>query len=246
MHMFANKFYGGNGIVGAHVPLGTGLALAHKNNKSGAVSITCYGDGAANQGQVFESFNMAKLWMLPCMYVCENNLYGMGTSAKRAAANPDYYTRCEYIPGVHVDGMDVVSVREGARYCRNYILKGNGPIIMEALTYRYHGHSMVDPDTSYRSREEIKNMLDTMDPISMFKSKCITSGLCTEEELAQVDKAAMEAVEAATTFAQQDKELPLEELTYDVYSKNLEGPIRTCIYDSPLEHRVTGVATNIN
>lgn len=137
MHMYTDNFYGGNGIVGAQVPLGVGIALAAKYKGTDGVCVALYGDGAANQGQVFEVYNMAKLWDLPCIFVCENNGYGMGTSAQRASANTQFYTRGDYVPGIWVDGMDVLAVREGFRYAVNYCASVKGPLVIEAATYRF-------------------------------------------------------------------------------------------------------------
>ncbi|CAG0921131.1 unnamed protein product [Notodromas monacha] len=139
MHMYAPNFYGGHGIVGAQCPLGAGVAFAHKYLEDKGVCLTLYGDGAANQGQLYEAINMAKLWNLPCLFICENNLYGMGTSTDRSAANNEYYTRGHYIPGIQMDGMDVLAVREGTRFAMDICREGKGPIMIEAKAYRYHG-----------------------------------------------------------------------------------------------------------
>uniref|UniRef100_A0A0R3S117 pyruvate dehydrogenase (acetyl-transferring) n=1 Tax=Elaeophora elaphi TaxID=1147741 RepID=A0A0R3S117_9BILA len=188
MHMYNKNFFGGNGIVGAQQALGAGLAFAHKYNKKKNVSYTLFGDGAANQGQLYEVINMCALWDLPCIFICENNGYGMGTPASRASAVTDYYTRGDYIPGVWVDGMDVLAVRETIRWSREYCNAGKGPLMLEFATYRYFGHSMSDPGTSYRTRDEVQQMRKTRDPITGFKDKIIAAGLASEDELKDIDK----------------------------------------------------------
>ncbi|RUS92032.1 hypothetical protein EGW08_000245 [Elysia chlorotica] len=216
MHMYTKNFYGGNGIVGAQVPLGAGIALAHRYKGEDSVCIALYGDGAANQGQLFEAFNIAKLWDLPAIFVCENNGFGMGTSAERAAASTAYYTRGDYVPGIWVDGMDVLAVKEATRFAKDYVLK-NGPILLETATYRYHGHSMSDPGTSYRSRDEIQEVRQTRDPIGKFSELATAAGLLTKEEIKKMDDEIKKEVAAAAEAAKTDPELPLEELYTYIY-----------------------------
>jgi len=232
MHMYCKNFYGGNGIVGAQVPLGAGIGFAMKYEGKPNVCVALYGDGAANQGQIFEAYNMSKLWDIPVIYVCENNGYGMGTSAERAAASTAYYTRGDYVPGLWVDAMDVLSVRAATDFAKNYALH-NGPILLEMATYRYHGHSMSDPGTSYRSREEVQEVRQTRDPILLFKEKIVQAGLCTDEELKKVDQAVRKEVEEAAEKAKTDPELPLEELYTDIY------------YQPPADMKVRGADSSI-
>lgn len=230
MHMYGYEYYGGNGIVGAQVPLGAGIALAHKYRGNGQICVTLYGDGAANQGQVFETYNMAKLWDLPCIFVCENNGYGMGTSVERAAATTEYHTRGDYIPGIKVNGMDILTVREATRFAADHTRSGKGPIVMELATYRYYGHSMSDPGTSYRSRDEVQSVRKTRDPISNLREKLLDSGLADTDDIKGIEKDAKEEVEAAVQAAQSDPDPTLDDLFLDVYADdNMEGhQIRGC------------------
>lgn len=187
--------------------------------------LALYGDGAANQGQVFEAYNMAYLWKLPCIFVCENNNYGMGTSAERASSNTDYYTRGDALPGIWVDGMDVLAVRSATEFAIDYVNK-NGPIVLETNTYRYSGHSMSDPGTSYRTREEIQEVRQKRDPITSFKELCIDQGLFTADDAKAIDAKVRKEVDEATALAKSDTELPLPGLWTDVYSNCLEPKIR--------------------
>ncbi|KAJ3322075.1 alpha subunit of pyruvate dehydrogenase [Blyttiomyces sp. JEL0837] len=229
MHMFAHEFYGGNGIVGAQVPVGAGIALAHKYRERNGMCFALYGDGAANQGQVFEAYNMAKLWSLPVVFGCENNLYGMGTAASRAAASTLYYTRGDYIPGLRVNGMDVLAVRESCKAARAWTLEGNGPLVMEFVTYRYGGHSMSDPGTTYRTRDEIQNQRSTRDPINGLKNRILEVGAATEEELKAIEKEARVKIDAAVEEAKASPEPSVDQLFTDVYKEGTEVPtLRAC------------------
>ncbi|XP_043286005.1 probable pyruvate dehydrogenase E1 component subunit alpha, mitochondrial isoform X2 [Venturia canescens] len=244
MHMYAKNFYGGNGIVGAQVPLGAGIGFAHKYKGDGGVCIALYGDGAANQGQIFEVYNMSKLWDVPCIFVCENNGYGMGTSVDRASASTEYYTRGDYVPGIWVDGMDVLAVKEATRFALDYCSSGKGPLVMEAMTYRYSGHSMSDPGTSYRTREEIQEVRQTRDPLTSFKERILNANLVTADELKQLETEIRKEVDEAVKVAKSDKEIPLHELTTDIYAKNLEPEIRNTTPFAPLKHANLGPAVN--
>ncbi|XP_078265618.1 pyruvate dehydrogenase E1 component subunit alpha, mitochondrial-like [Rhinoraja longicauda] len=226
MHMYADNFYGGNGIVGAQVPIGAGIALACKYLEKNEVCVTLYGDGAANQGQIFETYNMAMLWKLPCIFVCENNRYGMGTSVERAAASTDYYKRGDYIPGLRVDGMDVLCVREATQFAADHCRSGKGPILMELQTYRYHGHSMSDPGVSYRTREEIQEVRSKSDPITMLKDRMLKNNMSNIEELKEIDAGVRKEVEEAAQFATTDPEPALEELAYYIYSNESAFDVR--------------------
>lgn len=219
MHMFSKEknFYGGHGIVGANVPLGTGIAFAHKYKGDGGVCLTYFGDGAANQGQVYESFNMASLWDLPVIYIIENNRYGMGTSIERASASVDFVARGEAygITGKQVDGMDVIKVHEAAEEALEYVRAGKGPYVMEMQTYRYRGHSMSDP-AKYRTKDEVQKMRTEKDPIETLKETLISLGHADEEALKAVDKAVREQINAAADFAQESPEPDPKELYTDI------------------------------
>src|SRR5262244_3032223 len=212
MHMFSREknFFGGHGIVAGQVPLGTGLAFAHKYNNNGNLSVTYLGDGAVNQGQVYESFNMAALWKLPVLYVIENNKYGMGTSVDRASARPDLHT-----PGVQVDGMDVLAVRAAADKAVAHIRAGKGPYILEMLTYRYRGHSMSDPG-KYRSREEVARVRQERDPIDHLRQLLIDGGHADENALKNIDRDIKDIVSQATEFAQSSPEPDPAELYTEI------------------------------
>lgn len=228
MHMYTKNFYGGNGIVGAQVPLGAGIALKHQYSGEQNVAVALYGDGAANQGQVFEAYNMAKLWNLPCIFVCENNGYAMGTSVNRGSASTEFYKRGDYIPGIRVDGMDVLGVREATRYAREHALK-NGPIVMEMITYRYSGHSMSDPGTSYRKREEVQEVRQKKDPITTFSAKLVESGIATQAELKTIDNEVRKVLADVEHRALTDPELDVGELYNNVYiNPEPEFKIRGC------------------
>ncbi|KRX59129.1 putative pyruvate dehydrogenase E1 component subunit alpha, mitochondrial [Trichinella sp. T9] len=219
MHMYNVKshFYGGCAIVGAQIPLGTGISFAYKYRDEKKVSFCLYGDGASNQGQLYESLNMAKLWRLPCVFVCENNGYGMGTSVERSSASTEYYTRGDYVPGLWVNAMDVLAVRQATKWVAEYCREGNGPVVLEMATYRYFGHSMSDPGTSYRTREEIQKVRKLRDPITGFREKMLSANLATEEELKDLEKQVRKEVEEALEEALKDVDPPLELLYTDVY-----------------------------
>lgn len=225
MHMYGHEFYGGNGIVGAQVPLGAGIALAHQYRGNGHVCVTLYGDGAANQGQIFETFNMAAIWKLPCIFVVENNGYGMGTSVDRASAVSEFYTRGDFIPGIQVDGNCVVSVREASKLAVEHTRSGKGPILMELNTYRYFGHSMSDPGTSYRSRDEIQEIRQKRDPITGFKERIIGGNLASAAEIKAIDQEVKKVVDAAVKLARTDPEPPNEDMAMYIYSEGTNGEL---------------------
>jgi pyruvate dehydrogenase E1 component alpha subunit len=218
MHMFSveHKFYGGHGIVGAQVSLGTGLAFKHKYAGDGGVCLAYFGDGAANQGQVYESFNMAQLWGLPIIYVIENNQYAMGTSVNRASAEDQLYKRGDSfrIPGLQIDGMDVLAVRAAAETAMEWVRGGKGPILLELKTYRYRGHSMSDP-AKYRSREEVQSVRDKSDPIEAVKRELAEIGV-GEADLKAIDTEIKRIVVEAADFAEQSPEPDASELYTDI------------------------------
>jgi len=218
MHMFSteHKFYGGHGIVGAQVALGGGLALAHKYRGDGGICLTYFGDGAANQGQVYETFNMAALWKLPIVFVVENNQYAMGTSVKRSSAETEFYRRgaAFRIPGIAVNGMDVLEVRQAAEVAFPYVRAGNGPVLLELNTYRYRGHSMSDP-AKYRTREEVQGVREKRDPIELCKVELANVGV-SEDKLKDIDKAIRARVAEAADFAESSPEPDAPELYTDV------------------------------
>jgi pyruvate dehydrogenase E1 component alpha subunit len=221
MHMFSSekKFYGGHGIVGAQVPIGTGLAFANKYRGNKSVCLTYFGDGAANQGQVYESFNMAELWKLPVIYVIENNQYAMGTSVERSSAVSDFSKRGASfgIPGVQVDGMDVEAVQKAGEEAMAHCRAGKGPIILEMKTYRYRGHSMSDP-AKYRSKEELTEVREKRDPIENFGKKLLERGVMTEADMKAMDAQVKATVIASAEFATESPEPGLEELYTDIYA----------------------------
>ena len=219
MHMFSKdkKFFGGHGIVGAQVSLGTGLGFANKYRKNNNVSMTYFGDGAANQGQVYESFNMAELWKLPVIFVIENNRYAMGTAVTRASAQTDFSKRgvSFNIPGEQVDGMDVRAVKDAAERATAFCRAGKGPYILEMQTYRYRGHSMSDP-AKYRSKEEVDQMRTEHDPIDMVRARILQKKWATEDELKKIDAEVRGIVAEAAEFAAQDPEPDASELYTDI------------------------------
>ena len=221
MHMFSKEknFYGGHGIVGAQVPLGAGLAFADRYRENNCVTFTYFGDGAANQGQVYETFNMAALWKLPVIFVIENNQYAMGTAQERSTSSPEIYTRGEAfgIKGEAVDGMDVIAVKTAGDKAADYCRAGKGPYILEIKTYRYRGHSMSDP-AKYRTREEVQKMRAQRDPIEAVRTLLISEKHATDEEIKTIDKEIKEIINACAEYAKDSPEVSAEELWTDVYA----------------------------
>ncbi|WP_232962457.1 pyruvate dehydrogenase (acetyl-transferring) E1 component subunit alpha [Paracoccus tegillarcae] len=224
MHMFSREkhFYGGHGIVAAQVPLGAGLAFADKYLGNDRVTFTYFGDGAANQGQVYETYNMAELWDLPVVFVIENNQYAMGMSVKRSTKSTSLFGRGEAfgIPGEQVDGMDVLAVKAAGEKAVAHCRAGKGPYILEVMTYRYRGHSMSDP-AKYRTREEVQKMRDERDPIENVRTMLLDGKHASEDDLKAIDKEIKEVVNDSAKFAQESPEPALEELWTDIYAKEL-------------------------
>ncbi|KAF7058600.1 hypothetical protein CFC21_065621 [Triticum aestivum] len=220
MHFYKKdaNFYGGHGIVGAQVPLGCGLAFAQKYRKEDTVSFSLYGDGAANQGQLFEALNISALWKLPAILVCENNHYGMGTAEWRAAKSPSYYKRGDYVPGLKVDGMDVLAVKQACKFAKEHAI-ANGPIVLEMDTYRYHGHSMSDPGSTYRTRDEISGVRQERDPIERVRKLLLAHDLATPAELKDMEKEIRKEVDAAIAKAKESPMPDASELFTNVYVK---------------------------
>lgn len=236
MHIFTPSFFGGNGIVGAQVPLGAGIAFAQKYLKQPACTFALYGDGASNQGQVFEAYNMAKLWNIPCVFVCENNKYGMGTSAERSSMNTQYYTRGDQIAGIQVNGMDILAVKKACEFAKEWTVSGKGPLVVEFVTYRYGGHSMSDPGTTYRTRDEVQQMRSTHDPIAGLKKYILDWGVADESALKAMDKKAKEEIAQAVEEAKQSPMPGLHEFWTDIYyagsePKRMRGRVKDEFHD---------------
>lgn len=227
MHFYSKKsnFFGGQGIVGAQVPVGAGLAFAAKYNtpegQKSPIAVACYGDGAANQGQIWEAANMSKLWGLPMVFVIENNHYGMGTSTSRHSSNDHYYTMGgRTIPGIRIDGMNVLAVKHGFAQVREYCASGNGPMYVEFDTYRYHGHSMSDPGTTYRTRDEVGGVRQARDPIEYVKKLLIDNGFCTVDEVKGFEKDIRAYVQDELVKAKAGHFPPDDWVYREIYSDN--------------------------
>lgn len=233
MHLYNSKanYWGGSGIVGAQVPVGAGVGFAAKYKAKGAfpvpASVVMYGDGAANQGQIWEAANMCALWKLPVIFMCENNNYGMGTSTNRHSCNQEYYKQGGVaIPGIQIDGMDVLAVRDGVKWARDFVGGGNGPLFVEMKTYRYHGHSMSDPGITYRSRDEVSGVRQSRDCIENVKQRLLDTEWATKEELKAVEKEVRAEVAAATKAAKAGNPPPASDLYTHVYVEGVPEYVR--------------------
>lgn len=232
MHMYLTKngFYGGNGIVGAQVALGAGLGWRYaleNREKPSNVAVAFYGDGAANQGQVYESMNFAALQRAPVIFAVENNQFGMGTSKSRASYQPEFYRRGDYLPGIKIDGMDVLAVQEGTRWAKEYCLSGKGPCVIEFDSYRYMGHSMSDPDSMYRTKNDIQAVKNERDCIRKMKEFMVAEKIMTEDEMTAMEKAIKKEVDADLQAAQKAPKTDMKELFSDIYTGE-QFPHRTC------------------
>ncbi|MBI1954568.1 MAG: pyruvate dehydrogenase (acetyl-transferring) E1 component subunit alpha [Proteobacteria bacterium] len=219
MHMFSREknFFGGHGIVGSQVSIGTGMAFAHKYKEDGGICLTYMGDGAINQGQVYESFNMASLWKLPVVYIIEDNKYGMGTSTSRASANTEFHKRGEAygIPGKAVNGMDLFTVKEAGLWAVDHVRSGKGPVLLHIKTYRYRGHSMSDP-AQYRTKEEVEEVRKNHDPLDQLRTFMEQHNLLKESDFKEIEKEVKATIQEAVDFAQVSPEPDLSELYTDV------------------------------
>lgn len=231
MHYYneATRFYGGNGIVGAQIPVGTGIAFAQKYRKEKSVTCVMYGDGAANQGQVFEAINMAIIWKLPAIYICENNNYGMGTSAARIAGNPEFYKRHKPAPGLRLDGMNVFAIREAIKFAKEYAVE-NGPICLEYDTYRYFGHSMSDPGISYREKSEVDEVRQTRDPIEYLKAIIIENNVASEKDIKDLNKKIKKEIDAIAEQVRKEPYPELSEMYEDILAPGDEHFVRGVEY----------------
>lgn len=227
MHLYKaeNNFYGGCGIVGTHVPNGVGLAFAHKYRKEANVGISLYGDGAANQGQIAEAYNMAALWQLPMLFVVENNHFGMGTSEARGSKAVEFYKRGDYIPGLWIDGMDALAVKQGVAFAKDYALE-KGPVVIEMDTYRYHGHSISDPGSSYRTRDEVQGVRRARDPIEHVRKIMVDHKVATPDQLKKLEKSLKKEVEGYVEEVKGDEEPPIEDLWNNIYVSGLGAKLQ--------------------